>query len=528
MKVVIQILFTGLFVTLCLALLLQLCLDGQEDGSASFPGPSERAAAPATVQGQQEASEKEAHHLLIAVLSAREHFGRRQTVRETWLRDLPQQLHGQVNRIKVDFVLGGQSCRVPKELRQDELTCKRKAPRLHDGQTVAAININPKSLAEHHFLDVLTSPEPVGIDFEFKEDAVITHLGVYDHDQDGIHNQIPVSVYDSVSGKEIVKAVFHLNENSDDIVHDNGFVYKPVTNFAFPKGFLGSVVAGNFSQRDPAVKLLQPVGNTTVEESSMLMRLRLQSRRGGEVGQLPIMVENIVGHAPRYLAASFKYMEHPQRAADMASSLQDKLEAMHQQKLQEENAKLMLEESQFGDIMFVPLLDTYQNLPRKLLLYFAHVVQHRTFKYLLKTDDDCLVNVTGVLAGLASMGNLRRAWWGRFRREWGVERFGKWQELLFTGKVYPPFACGSGNVLSQDLVQWLAANQEHLHCYQGEDVSLGIWLAAIGVRHLDDECWICSLPYMQKMSNQTEFLAIPNLEEKEMRRLWRKFTSDSF
>lgn len=98
----------------------------------------------------------------------------------------------------------------------------------------------------------------------------------------------------------------------------------------------------------------------------------------------------------------------------------------------------------------------------------------------------------------------------RFRSDWPVERVGKWRELDFTSPVYPSFACGAGNVLSADLVRWLALNAGHLKPYQvyfyyrlnqswsiikpnffqilnfeqfnfqGEDVSMGIWLSAVG------------------------------------------------
>lgn len=70
-------------------------------------------------------------------------------------------------------------------------------------------------------------------------------------------------------------------------------------------------------------------------------------------------------------------------------------------------------------------------------------------------------------------------WFGQFRSEWPVERWGKWNEVDYTGKYYPAFACGSGSLLSADLLTWLAANRDKLHPFQGEDVSLGIWLAAV-------------------------------------------------
>lgn len=90
-----------------------------------------------------------------------------------------------------------------------------------------------------------------------------------------------------------------------------------------------------------------------------------------------------------------------------------------------------------------------------------------------------------------------------------MDRIGKWQELEYASPAYPAFACGSGYVVSRDLVQWLADNADKLKAYQveylrasdcvgggwirtespecnvrnvlqGEDVSMGIWMAAVG------------------------------------------------
>lgn len=49
-----------------------------------------------------------------------------------------------------------------------------------------------------------------------------------------------------------------------------------------------------------------------------------------------------------------------------------------------------------------------------------------------------------------------------------MDRIGKWQELEYASPAYPAFACGSGYVVSRDLVQWLASNADQLKAYQVE------------------------------------------------------------
>lgn len=58
--------------------------------------------------------------------------------------------------------------------------------------------------------------------------------------------------------------------------------------------------------------------------------------------------------------------------------------------------------------------------------------------------------------------------WPSFRQNWAVDRIGKWQELEYASPAYPAFACGSGYVVSHDLVQWLASNADKLKAYQVE------------------------------------------------------------
>lgn len=53
-----------------------------------------------------------------------------------------------------------------------------------------------------------------------------------------------------------------------------------------------------------------------------------------------------------------------------------------------------------------------------------------------------------------------------FRLNWAVDRTGKWQELEYPSPAYPAFACGSGYVVSRDIVHWLASNAGRLKTYQ--------------------------------------------------------------
>ncbi|XP_015750508.1 PREDICTED: UDP-GalNAc:beta-1,3-N-acetylgalactosaminyltransferase 2-like, partial [Acropora digitifera] len=167
-------------------------------------------------------------------------------------------------------------------------------------------------------------------------------------------------------------------------------------------------------------------------------------------------------------------------AEEIRKQREERLKRWREVLLREQN-ELQREMSQNDDILVVNVVDVYRNLPRKLLKFYSWSVENLQFSFTLKTDDDCFVNVEAIIAALNEK-KLRKkesVWWSRFRRDWPVERVGKWREPDYTASVYPSFACGAGNVLSADLIKWLALNADHLKSYQGEDVSMGIWLSAV-------------------------------------------------
>ena len=64
-------------------------------------------------------------------------------------------------------------------------------------------------------------------------------------------------------------------------------------------------------------------------------------------------------------------------------------------------------------------------------------------------------------------------------RENDAHTEGKWREVpqYPVGGRYPPFPLGScGHAVSRRVAEYISTNQDWLFDYQGEDVSLGIWL----------------------------------------------------
>ncbi|KAJ8794096.1 hypothetical protein J1605_019088 [Eschrichtius robustus] len=143
-------------------------------------------------------------------------------------------------------------------------------------------------------------------------------------------------------------------------------------------------------------------------------------------------------------------------------------------------------------------------------------VETTGFDLLLKTDDDCYIDLEAVFNRIA-LKNLDgpNFWWGNFRLNWAVDRTGKWQELEYPSPAYPAFACGSGYVITRDIVRWLAGNSGRLKTYQGEDVSMGIWMAAIGPKRYQDSLWLC------EKTCETGMLSSPQYSPQELTQLWK-------
>lgn len=195
------------------------------------------------------------------------------------------------------------------------------------------------------------------------------------------------------------------------------------------------------------------------------------------------------------------------------------MESTYLESVKAESRLLQKEILLHDDIHLVPgLVDTYRNLPKKLLAFYEVSSAARPRIGTIKTDDDCFLNIQRILPKLRKLPS--NGWWSQFRENWPVPRFGKWAEHDFKSSTYPPFACGSGNAVGTGLVQWLAKNSQELHRFQGEDISMGIWLSAIDPRLHKDSDWSCF--GLDKGCNPKS-LSIPELSPGQLVNLWQNW-----
>ncbi|KAM9727069.1 UDP-GalNAc:beta-1,3-N-acetylgalactosaminyltransferase 2 isoform 1-T2 [Menidia menidia] len=439
------------------------------------------------------------YEVLVGVLSARHNYELRQAIRETWLGYIRHHPHFQ-HRVGVKFIVGEHGCPIPEEDREDPYSC-------------SLLNLSEPVTGQDEEMEIVTVSEPsvlapsdvsaIALDFKVLHPVVITKLGVFPSKiLPELQTNVTVKLHQLDQEEAVVTARFSSISTGTMV---NWVWYKPVEQFILPKGFEGTLV---WESLDSAA--LTTVNSTFAKFND-----------GGGVLKFSSISEGILPHRSALgfpgLAGGFTFTIYD--GEGLSGLLQGRPGRMerHASRLRQEDAALLEESRRHGDMVFVDVVDTYRSVPSKLLQFYKWSVGNADFNLLLKTDDDCYIDVDSVLMKIDRKG-LKHSnfWWGNFRQSWAVDRIGKWQELEYASPAYPAFACGSGYVVSRDLVQWLASNAEKLKAYQGEDVSMGIWMAAVGPQKYQDPAWLC------EKECYLDMLSSPQHTAEELRVLWER------
>jgi hypothetical protein len=159
-----------------------------------------------------------------------------------------------------------------------------------------------------------------------------------------------------------------------------------------------------------------------------------------------------------------------------ASSLNAQLQ--QNKTCEEENSKLVNEGKKYKDVIKMEETDVYRHLPQKVKFAYKWGLRHTNAQWFMKTDDDSVVRVDTLQRYLKKNYNSDdKIVLGKIVNGWGVPRSGKWAELNYKPNRYPKFPLGSvGHVVSASVASYITKNEKLLFNYQGEDVSIGIWL----------------------------------------------------
>lgn len=152
--------------------------------------------------------------------------------------------------------------------------------------------------------------------------------------------------------------------------------------------------------------------------------------------------------------------------------------------------KLEAENKKHKDILFGDYADSYRNLTLKVQHGLSWAAESCRSEFLLKTDDDCFVN-TKILVEFLHRYNRQTTnlYVGHKMRSQDVVRNqeSKWfvSQEDYPRELYPPYASGTGYLLSSDVVQRATKRTSFHHPFPVEDAYMGVLAEDLGVTLLD-------------------------------------------
>ncbi|ESP02442.1 hypothetical protein LOTGIDRAFT_138436 [Lottia gigantea] len=151
--------------------------------------------------------------------------------------------------------------------------------------------------------------------------------------------------------------------------------------------------------------------------------------------------------------------------------------------------KVKKEMSVYRDILLGSYIDSYRNLTYKVLNAFSWSKTYCPINFVLKTDDDCFVNTkllyqflityndktTDLYAGNIFMEDSNRPVIRNELNKWHVA------EDTYSRESYPPYASGTGYILSQDVVGRVVDESVYHKPIPIEDAYTGILVNSLGI-----------------------------------------------
>ena len=436
--------------------------------------------------------------LAICILSARDNFAQRDVIRNTWLKSI-QEINVKSNAtILAKFVIGNEACPFPREDRIDKEACQQWIPSISSEdhkKSISAFKILPQK-------SPLRTKAVFSVYFKVLHDIILQRVGLAQLDDLLLDfKNLDVAMYDSVSEEEVSRVTFNAEQRGRD---HHGYNYRPLPGLKLPKGYefiLELDIDYSFRKTFPLY-----FENTTQEGHFNILRSEFLHNDGTRIID--------TSDRPWFPLVSVMFTVADVDTLTQHIDTRGQRGAQWKGEMEKTSQRLHFEQEEHGDILMVDLQDIYRNLPNKLLQCHNWLEKHFKANHVMKTDDDCWVNVKGISQRINKHHQNSMWWWGHFRRSWPVERHGKWRESLYPSPVYPTFACGSANIVSRDIHIWLSNHLNRLRHFQGEDVSMGIWLAGLEVHLEDDIAWSCD------ETCQQDSLVIAQLTPKEIWTYW--------
>ena len=142
----------------------------------------------------------------------------------------------------------------------------------------------------------------------------------------------------------------------------------------------------------------------------------------------------------------------------------------------------------YSDIIRADYYEHYWNQSLKIQMAFEWAARYCKFSFLLKTDDDVLVNTKDLIKFLQRKTTPTRGlFMGRLHHNPIVRREGKWNVSYeeYSHTHYPDFCSGAGFVMSYDVIECLVPLFDVMKPYRMDDVYVGMLANRSGVTVVD-------------------------------------------
>jgi len=186
------------------------------------------------------------------------------------------------------------------------------------------------------------------------------------------------------------------------------------------------------------------------------------------------------------------------------------------------------------DLTVLPEVDSYHALTNKTVHLLQWALKHTEARYIVKVDDDVFVRAKAVLDELDTPAFAPPLFWGRVSRNTKPERKPKNKyfvsELQYNYSHYPNFIAGNAYVMSRDVAERITGllSKERLEEQQKwlplEDVQLGLWAFAAGVRlHDDPKHFLCCGDRYPEQACQESAFAVHYVSPDKMLKMHHQF-----
>ena len=163
------------------------------------------------------------------------------------------------------------------------------------------------------------------------------------------------------------------------------------------------------------------------------------------------------------------------------------------------------ESAKYKDILRMPYMDSYTNLPNKTMNSLEWIAYNCNTTFVLKTDDDCFVNIFHMLTWLNGLPNNYQ-YIGKVNTQMPVIRDPKHRNFVpkeeHEKDIYKPYCAGGGYIIRGSVLKNITNMGKRIKQIINEDAYMGMLTNALGIIPRNDERFLPFIFFGQPLSKR--------------------------